>query len=392
MTEVTERPIPPADQESARHYSRAKLRLSLASTLAELILLTVLAFGGASLALEQIVVRWLPAHASAWLIVLGYVIGLGILFKLLALPFGLAEQNVEIRYGLNRQHWGSWWADEAKSLALETTLGIAAIELIYALLRSAPQIWWLWGWLVFLAFSILLAQLAPVLLFPLFFKFRELSPDNPQEAELIERLNARAAAAGARIRGIYEWKLGEKTVKANAALAGWGATRRVLISDTLLRTAALEEIEAVFTHELGHHVHRHIRQGIWLQAGLSLAGFWLSAKVLQALNAPLHLHGVADIAGLPVLALVVAAFSLLLMPLANAFSRRLERQADDYVFSSMGKIEPLVQGLERLAQRNLAEVAPPRWKELIFYSHPAIATRIKRAREWENRRTAMAES
>ncbi len=380
----------PLNQDSARRYSRAKLRLSLSATAIELVLLAALAFTGASLGIEHAVVRRLPAQASAWLIVLGYVAALGALLKLASLPFSLAEQHIEIRYGLNRQSWASWWRDEAKGLALEAILGLAAIELIYALLRSAPRTWWLWGWLAFLAFTILLAQLAPVLLFPLFFKFRELSPENPNEAELIRRLSSRAAAAGARIRGIYEWMLGEKTVKANAALAGWGATRRVLISDTLMQTAGVDEIEAVFTHELGHHVHRHIRQGLLLQAGLSLAGFWLSARVLERLTPVLHLHGIADIAGLPLLALVVAALSLLLLPAANAFSRRLERQADDYVFSSTGRVEPLIQGLERLAQRNLAEVSPPRWKEAIFYSHPAIATRIRRAREWEKQRAATA--
>src|SRR5487761_1067778 len=247
----------PHDQDVARRYSRAKLRLSLGSTAAELVLLALLAFAGLSLAIERWLLRRLPPHASPWLLVLAYVVALGALLKLLALPFELAGQGVEIRYGLNRQSWAGWWLDGAKSLALEALLGIAAIELIYALLRAAPQSWWFWGWLAFLVFTILLAQLAPVLLFPLFFKFRELSPDDPAEAELIQRLTRRAASAGARIRGIFEWKLGEKTVKANAALAGWGATRRVLISDTLLRSASADEIEAVFAHELGHHVHRH---------------------------------------------------------------------------------------------------------------------------------------
>lgn len=368
----------------ARAYARAHLRLGLASTAADLAALAIFLFSGGSLALSQILGRqasWLAwAGHSAPGLVLAYTIVVGAGLELIGFPFALASRRLEIRFCLNRQSWGGWWRDQAKSRALTAALGLAAAEAVYYLLRAAPRDWWLWAWVIFTAFSLALAFLAPVLLLPLFYRLRPLSPDHPAEAGLIARLEALCRQARTRVRGVYEWKLGEKTAKANAALVGWGATRRILISDTLLADAPAEEIEAVLAHELGHHVHRHIWQGLAMQIGLSLFGFWVADRLLLALRPALHLSGIADIAGLPLLILTAVVLGLLLLPLGNAFSRHLERQADDYSFAAMASPAPLIAGLERLARRNLAEVEPPRWKEVLFYSHPAIATRIRRAR------------
>jgi STE24 endopeptidase len=369
-------------QEKARAYARERLRLSLTSAGVDLLVLVVILLTGFSLAIERTVTPargWAAAPAA---IVLWYSIGFGLLLKAVSLPFSVASHRLEIRYELNCQSWGSFWWDEVKGAGIGAVLGLAAVELVYWLLRAAPLHWWLIAWAAFLLFGIVLAQLAPVLLFPLFFKFRPLS-DEGSEGELRRRLTALAARAGTRVRGIFEWKLGEKSKKANAALTGWGRTRRVILSDTLLASAGADEIEAVFAHELGHHVRRHIWQGLTFQAMLALFGFWVADRALNYFSARLDLRGIADVAGLPLLILVSTVVSFLLLPVANAFSRRMERQADDYAFTTMGGVEPLVAGLERLAQLNLAEVAPPRWKELIFYSHPSIVARIERARRWK---------
>lgn len=377
---------PPADPRRARAYAHAHLRLSLGSTAADLAALAIFLFSGGSLALSHALARqagWLAwaGHSAAGL-VLAYTIVLGAGLELLGFPFALASRRLEIRFDLNRQTWGGWWRDLGKSRGLQAALGMATAEAVYYLLRAAPHNWWLWAWLIFAGFSLAVAFLAPVLLLPLFFRLRPLAPDHPAEAGLIARLEALCARARTRVRGVYEWKLGEKTVKANAALVGWGATRRILVSDTLLAAAPAEEIAAVLAHELGHHVHRHIWQGLGMQIGLSLFGFWIADRLLRAAGPALHLSGIADIAGLPLLILTAVVLGLLLLPLGNAFSRHLERQADDYSFAAMASPEPLIAGLERLARRNLAEVEPPRWKEILFYSHPAIATRIRRARRW----------
>jgi STE24 endopeptidase len=383
MTETGSVPPEQAKNPPARAYARAKFRLGLVAGGVDLALLVCLAFSGASVTLARWLAQRMGGNPSQGWLVLAYGSGLILGLKLVGLPFSVAEKRLERRHDLDRQSWAGWLRDEIKSLLLELGLGCGALELIYALLRGSPQHWWLWSWAAFTGFAVVMAQLAPVLLLPLFYKFRRLNGETPAEAELIARLTRLVQRAKTPIHGVFEWKLGEKSKKANAALTGWGATRRVIVSDTLLESSTPEEIEAVFAHELGHHAHHHIPKGMTLQTGLWLAGFWLSARVLQALAPRLHLQGIGDIAGLPILVLVAMLAGLIFLPLGNAFSRAMERQADDYAFATMGGVQALVTGLSKLAERNLAEVQPPRWKEVLFYSHPSIARRIERARAWE---------
>jgi STE24 endopeptidase len=366
-----------------RRYAQAKLRLSLADGGIKLILLVLFLTSGYSIALA----RW--CSPTPWLGVLEYVLLLVAGLSLLGLPGDWIGRQIEVAYGMNRQSVGGWAWDQVKGALLGAGLGVAGAELLYWLLRAAPRHWWLWGWAGFLVIMVGLVQLGPVLLLPIFFKLRRMSADDPQDAPLVERLEGTFARLRARdprlprLHGIYEWKLGDKSAKANAALTGLGKTRRVIISDTLLAGATPEQIEAVFIHELGHHVHQDLWRGIAFQAGLSLLGFWLAQWALAGLGPRLGLSGIADVAGLPLIVLVFSLLGLVLMPASNAFVRAMERRADDYSFATLGTAEPLMAALESLAEKNLAEVNPPRWKEFLLYSHPSIATRLRRGRAWQ---------
>lgn len=363
-----------------RRYAQAKLRLSLADGGIKLILLALFLTGGGSVALA----RW--CSSTPWLGVLEYVLLLGAGFTVIGLPGDWIGRRIEVGYGMNRQSVGGWAKDQLKGALLGAVLGVAGAELLYWLLRAAPRHWWLWGWAGFLVIMVGLVQLGPVLLLPIFFKLRRMSADDPGDAALVERLESTYARLRGqnpklpRLHGIYEWKLGEKSAKANAALTGLGKTRRVIISDTLLADATPEQIEAVFIHELGHHVHQDLWRGIAFQAGLSWLGFWVAQWALGALGPRLGLSGIADVAGLPLIVLVFSLLGLLLMPVSNAFVRAMERRADDYSFTTLGTAEPLMAALTQLAEKNLAEVNPPRWKEFLLYSHPSIATRLRRGR------------
>jgi len=222
---------------------------------------------------------------------------------------------------------------------------------------------------------IALANLAPVLLFPLFFKFRPL-----EDEELKRRLLQLSERAGTRVRGVYEWKLSEKSRKANAALAGWGNTRRIIVADTLLDRYTHDEIEAIFAHELAHHVYNHIPKGLALQAIASLAGFWLAAQALQRFTPRFGFRGLDDFANLPLLLVVSGVLSLVLLPVVNAVSRYFERQADDYALRSIPSTGPFITSMEKLAEQNLAERRPNPVIEFLFHSHPSIARRVARAR------------
>jgi STE24 endopeptidase len=251
------------------------------------------------------------------------------------------------------------------------------VELLYLLIRHV-QHWWLAAWALFLGLFVLLAQLAPVVLFPIFYKFEPM-----ENEELRRRLVLLSERAGTRVRGVYKWKLSEKSKKANAALTGLGATRRIILADTLLDQYSDDEIEAVLAHELGHHVHRHIFKSILVQAGITLAGFYLANEVLRyAVERGNMFETMSDFANLPLLVLVATVLSFLLMPALNAYSRFNERQADRYCFQSVASVEPFISSMNKLAEQNLAEKTPSRWVEWFFHSHPAIAKRVAAAEAW----------
>jgi STE24 endopeptidase len=253
------------------------------------------------------------------------------------------------------------------------------VELLYFTIRQWPQNWWLLAWALFMVLFILLAQLAPVVLFPIFYKFEPL-----EDEELRRRLVVLSERAGTRVRGVYRWKLSEKTKKANAALTGLGVTRRIILADTLLDNYTDDEIEAVLAHELGHHVHRHILKSIFVQAGITLFGFWAAN---WALHYAVDHHvfdfvQISDFADLPLLALVVTVLSFFLMPALNAYSRFNERQADRYAFESIASVEPFISSMNKLADQNLAERTPSKWIEWLFHSHPSISRRLSAAADW----------
>jgi STE24 endopeptidase len=229
-----------------------------------------------------------------------------------------------------------------------------------------------------------MAQLAPLILFPIFYKFEPL-----QNEELKARLVRLSERAGTRVRGVYQWKLSEKSRKANAALTGLGNTRRIILADTLLDNYSPDEIEAVLAHELGHHAHRHIMKSIVVQAGTTLLGFWAANWVLHYAVDRLHMfETLSDFANLPLLVLVTTLLSFVLLPALNAYSRFNERQADRYAFQSIARVGPFISSMNKLADQNLAERAPSRWVEWFFHSHPAISKRVKAAETWAKARTA----
>jgi STE24 endopeptidase len=221
-----------------------------------------------------------------------------------------------------------------------------------------------------------LTNLAPVLLLPLFYAVKPLD----REA-LRVRLLALAERAGARVLGAYEWGLSAKTRKANAALAGIGGTRRILVSDTMLAEYSDEEIEVVLAHELAHHVHGDIWKGIAFESALMLAGFYLAGRTLVASTGRFGLRDVADPAGLPLLLLAAGGLSFVMMPVAHAVSRAYERSADRFALNLTRNPSAFISAMRRLGAQNLAEEHPSKLMQWLFYSHPPIAERIETARK-----------
>lgn len=284
---------------------------------------------------------------------------------------------LEHRYGLSNQTLARWLSDQVKGGILAVVFAMLGAAIVYGALAWSPRWWWALAAGILTLGTILLVRLAPVVLLPLFYTFRPL--DRP---DLVERLLTLARRANTRIAGVFEWRLSDQTKKANAALAGLGRTRRILLSDTLLADYADDEIEVVLAHELAHHVHHDLWRGVGLQAVLLFAGLFLVHVVVSALERSVGLRGIADPAGLPLLLLAGGTWAMLLTPVANAFSRLHERRADRYALETTRNVPAFVSAMRRLGQQNMAEERPSRMVQWLFYSHPPIRERIRAAEEW----------
>jgi STE24 endopeptidase len=364
------------DSPEVRRYNRIRRWLGIAEFLLGLALLVVILVTGWTSWLRDL--AYSSGFQSYPLAVFLYTLMLVVITKVLSLGLDYYSFRLEQRYQLSNQKLRGWAWDQTKELLVEAVLASVLVELLYFIIREFPEHWWVVAWLGFLGVTVLLAQLAPVVLFPIFYKFEPL-----QDEDLKLRLIRLGERAGTRVRGVYKWHLSEKSKKANAALTGLGNTRRIILADTLLADYSADEIEAVLAHELGHHVHRHIPKGIALQTVITLIGFWAANWALQYAVHRWHMfETLSDFANLPLLALIFVLLSFVLMPALNAFSRYNERQADRYAFENIANIASFVSSMNKLADQNLAERTPSRWVEWLLYSHPAIARRIAAAEGW----------
>lgn len=372
---ITEANLHP-DTPEAREYNRTRRWLELGDLAVSFGFLIVLLVTGWTKTLSGLATRMAPDRY--WLDLFFYVMFLSVISKVLGFALDFYGFRLEHRFNLSNQRLFSWLKDEFKGWVLGLVMATVLAEIVYALIRTSPQYWWIIGWLIFMGLFVFFAQIAPVVLFPLFYKFAPLQND-----ELKARLTRLGERAGTRVRGVYEWKLSEKSKKANAALTGLGNTRRIILADTLLQNYSDDEIEAVLAHELGHHVHGHMVKMIVVQALVTLAGFWAANAVLRyAIDEQGMFQHLADFANLPLLALVASGLSLLLMPALNAYSRFTERQADLYCWKCVADVTPYISAMEKLARQNLSESHPSRLVELLFHSHPPISKRIAAAEAW----------
>lgn len=365
----------PERQQKAREYAKKRYILSALDLAQGALILALFLFGGLSTWLKEFLESF--ALRREVLIAL-YFFAFYAFYWLTGLPLawygGFVLQH---RYGLSTQSLKSWFSDQLKATALAVVLGIIAIELLYLLLAQSPKLWWLWAWVAFTFFSVILTNIFPVLILPLFIPFRPL-----EDEELKSKLMRLAEKAGTKVRGVFTLELSAKTTAGNAALVGWGNTRRILLGDTLLKDYSFDEIETILAHELAHHVHRDIAWGIAFQSFLNLFIFWATGQIFPTLVRVMGYEGVEDLAAFPLLAGTMGVLLFLSTPIIAAYSRWRESLADDYSLKATQKPEAFASAMVKLASQNLAEAFPPRWAEILFYSHPPIGKRVLKAKEW----------
>jgi STE24 endopeptidase len=371
--------LDPEKQKRAKQLAKINRRLMMVDlAISALYFVAWLAFGW-----SEAVKNWLMGFArNDWLLVFLYVLIIGSILFVINLPLSFYQgYTLPHRFDLSTQSIGGWITDQVKSILLGGILGMIVLEIIYAILRAFPSLWWLWVAGVLLVFNVILANLAPTLLMPLFNKF---VPLGEEHAELAERLLQLARRSGTYVRGVFKFDMSRRTKQANAGLTGLGNTRRIIIGDTLLNEFTPDEIETVMAHELGHQVNKDIPLGIVFSTLTTLVGLYLASLGLSYGVSVLDFTSSADIAAFPILLIVLGLYGLVTMPVENGFSRWRERRADEYALSLTHNGAAYASALRRLANQNLADAEPEAWVEWLLYSHPALGKRIAMAEAEQN--------
>jgi STE24 endopeptidase len=374
--------IPPTEElettpVEVKRYQRSKVIAGLASLLLSLVFLGCVAFA-AGPAVDQFVRDHVGGGRWLRLIVLALIYAAGL--ELLTLPLDLWSAYVlEHRYHLSNQTLAGWIWRRVKGYLVGGTIGLLLLLGLYWLLWHTGWAWWLWATAGWLGVTLVLGRLLPIVILPLFYKVTRLD-----EAPLLERLRRLANGTGLTVEGIYRLHLSAETRKANAALAGLGRTRRVLLGDTLLEQFTPEEIEVVFAHEVGHHVHHHLIKMVAWSVVTAAVGFWLVDRILGAAAASLgypdrSLPAYADPAALPLLLFVLTAFGLVLSPLQKAISRFFEHQCDRYALERTGLPRAYRTAFIKLARINKSDADPHPLVVWLLYDHPPIRQRLARA-------------
>ncbi len=362
--------LPPewiAHDQSLKPYLRSQRVVSILSSIAQLAMVAWMVFGSLGECFMSRATTFSAQPFVQWLYFFGAV---GLAFKVAGFPFSFAHYRLERKKGLSKQNIGSWLGDQGKGILVGVVLGVIVLYAFYAITHSGSSYWWVWIWLFLMTFSVLLAQLAPVILLPLFIKMKPMEP-----GLLKDRLLALSAKFQVTVKEVYHLGLGEKTEKGNAAFMGLGKTKRIVIGDTLYEKFPIEEVEAVFAHELGHQVHNDLWKGLSISAVLML----LTLAIAQYLAVELSI----DVRNPFSFFVFLVVWTLVQMPFNVGqvyYSRTREWAADRFASETTKMAPPLASALERLTYQNQGLFKPNGVWEWLTYSHPAPWRRILKLR------------
>lgn len=360
--------------QKARDYQAIKNRLFLFHLVLSLAFLAAWMVTGASRALK---VGLLHFREDFFGLNAAYFFCFSVIALLFFFPLDFFEGFVlERRFGLSRQGLVSYLKDAAKKSIVSFIVGLILVEGVYFFLSSRPYDWWFWAACLWFLVSVGLARLFPQFILPLFFRSQPLAAGS-----LRERIFSLLARHKVPLKEVFVLDFSKKTVKANAMVAGLGRTKRIYLSDTLVNGFPENEVFCVLAHEVGHYLRRDTFKATLFGLGTALLSFYAAAVLMQKLLPRFNLAVLSDIAGLPLLALILLAAGLFLLPLQNGFSRFLERKADLFALEETHDSPAFISMMKRLGERNFAQFSPSKFIEVFLYDHPPIAQRIRMAQE-----------
>jgi STE24 endopeptidase len=351
-------------------YTLAKGKFEQIETSYHVAVLLLILFTGVLPWAFDLFTLWLGS--SAWAMAV-FLLAIGLALSLPGLPLAWYDQfRLEERFGFNTSTQKIWWLDRLKGLLLGIVLGYPLLVLVLKFVDWTGSLWWLWAWAALLAFQMIMAVLAPVLILPLFNKFTALP-----EGSLRDRLLKLAERTRFRARSIQVMDGSKRSRHSNAFFTGFGQFRKIVLFDTLIQQLAEPELEAVLAHEIGHFKKKHIPKMLAFSALASLVGFFcLSVLAKQDWFYQAFGFTPGNIApALLLFGLLSGLVTFWFSPVAHWWSRRYEYQADAFAAKTMNEPRSLIGALRKLNEKNLSNLTPHPIYSGFYYSHPTLLER-----------------
>jgi STE24 endopeptidase len=316
---------------------------------------------------------WVVAFYTLLFVIIAFIVGF---------PSSYYGFSLENKYELSNQIFLQWFGEELLSLLVIVVISLILVEGIYLALKKAPRTWWIYVSGFFIIFTVVLVNLAPILIMPLFNVYTPLP-----EGELRDKLVKLSDKANVKVEDIFTMDMSKQTKKANAMFTGLGNTKRIVLGDNMIDEFTPDEIEVVIAHEMAHNLLHHLWWGILFSSIFLGTGFFIihvtGPRIVTRFRNRLKIENMADVAGLPLIFLIFIVYSIITMPISPAFSRHMERQADKFALDMTYNKEAFISTMDKLAYINLADPNPSPIIEFLLYDHPPISKRIRFAKEYE---------
>lgn len=358
--------------DRARRYSFLRYIIFFINLGVSLLFLSIIYLTGVSSLLKELS-SFLSRNRFGY--IAGYTLFLGLSYYVVSFAIHLYGSYIlEHKFSLSTQGFKGWLKDEIKEVILSLMIALVLIEAFYFIVDRFRDLWPILMTLFWIIFSMILTMIFPTVILPLFFKYKKL-----QDSDLKEKIFSLAKKLEIKILDVFEIDLSKKSLKANAALAGLGKTKRALVSDTLRDKYSLQEIEVILAHEFSHFKLNHILKHVVINTVFVFFSFCLISYLFRSLEISIE-----DIKNFPILAISFILIGVIYKPLQNFISRRFEANADILSLRVTKDTDSFISVMERLANQNLSLRNPNLFIKLFFFDHPPIDERIKMAIDFKD--------
>ncbi|HEC78981.1 MAG TPA: M48 family peptidase [candidate division WOR-3 bacterium] len=363
-------------QKLARRYKRDRRLINILSYAVGALFLFILLYFQLSEKLVHLLRALFPVR---FFYLLGYFAVIYTVYSLLTLPLAyLSDYKIEHKYHFSTQNFKAWCSDWLKSFLITFILGAVIFETIYFIIHTSPRFWWFWLSLVMILFTVILANIFPVVILPLFYKTSPLDDE-----ELEGKIKELCKKAGIHIKEISSIDLSSKSTKANAAVVGLGNTKRILLGDTLMKNFTNREILCALAHEITHYREHHIWWLIFWQSLITMGTFYVFFIISPYFYMLCGFKTVSDPAGFPLFVIIFSMISLIIKPLGSSISRYYERRADKGALLLTEDPESFINLMAKFCNQQLVIAYPNPIIEWYSYTHPSPGRRIDFTEKWQ---------